>query len=664
MGRRLDHYRALARQAAQADEPANGFGARGCIYGEAFQEGCCHRHRVKCHHPERRGTLHDAQYCAVGGDCPDRTAPGDVHLGAVITARNEGDEVQATVESLAASVRDSAYGERLTVIVVDDASTDASCDDLRVAGAELILARHAEPLGVGRARNAGWALAAKAGCHVVSFHDAHMRFPDGVLERLARQALRTEAVVCSKSKGLEHQNQDFCGWGCNLLYNERDGLQAKWRPAPEGKAEFARVPAPMGACYVMSRPTAKRLERATGRLWDDVAGRWGFSEQGLAVKAFLLNIPILVARNAVTRHLYRDANPLPNAAGETWRNVAHVTATLFGRRLFEERFRALCERHLPRGKVDRIAERALSAAPRPDWQRPPEEVFTHLCGKNPSLDEPGDASSGMAARRTVTGPGGPDSRPSGLPEVTVCLLNWRRPANLPEVLESLARQTVPTRVWLWNNAPHARLPDGAPPEDHPLVDLCVTAGRNMRCLPRWWLASRAETEYVCTIDDDLALADERVLEDALVASRELCPDGIVGFFGWQRVEGKGYRDCRHVNGSRSDRRVDLIKGRFMLLRRALLACVPLVHPALAGAESLLGRADDVYVSLCIGRGRPGAHLVPGVLRKRWRELPRRGTALASQPTHYDEREEVLNRLLSHYEKGRTGVPVSEEVLSP
>ncbi|MFO7957218.1 MAG: glycosyltransferase family 2 protein [Candidatus Brocadiia bacterium] len=659
---RLDHYRALA-PSAQADEAGTaGFnGAEGdaCVYAETFQEGCCHRRRVKCHHPDRRGTLHDAQDCATGGGCPDRTTPGGVHLGAVITARNEGDEVQATVRSLAASVR----AARLTVIVVDDASTDGSCADLRVQGADLTVARHVEPLGVGRARNAGWALAERAGGDVVSFHDAHMRFPDGVLETLARKALRTNAVVCSKSKGLEHQNQDFCGWGCNLLYNERDGLQAKWRPAPEGRAEFARVPAPMGACYVMSRPTANRLERATGRLWDDVAGRWGFSEQALAVKAFLLDIPILVARNAVTRHLYRDSNPVPNAARETWRNVTHVTATLFGRRLFEERFRAHCERHLPRGEVDRIAERAF-AAREPNWKRPPEEVFTHLCGKNPSLDEPRDASSGMAARRTVTGSGGPEGPVSGLPEVTVCLLNWRRPANLPEVLESISRQTVRTRVWLWNNAPDARLPDGTPLEDHPLVDLCVTVGRNMRCLPRWWLASRAETEYVCTIDDDLALADERVLEDALAASRELCPDGIVGFFGWQRVDGKGYREGWHVNGSRRDRRVDLIKGRLMVLRRALLARVPLVHPALAGAGCLLGRADDIYVSLCIGRGRPGAHLVPGVLGKRWRELPRRGAALASQPAHYDEREEILNRLLSHYEKGRTGVPVSEEVPSP
>jgi len=664
--RRLDHYRALAPErpprARGSEAGAVRRTANACVYAQPFSEGCCEPPRVKCLHPAQRSSIHDPGDCPPYGGCPHRLPLADVHLGAVITAHNEGDQVQATVRSLVGCVRDA----RLTVIVVDDASTDGSCNGLTAEGTDrLVVHRHEHPHGVGRSRNVGWALAAQAGCDVVSFHDAHMRFPDGVLETLARKALRTDAVVCSKSKGMEHQNQGFCGWGCNLLYNDRDGLQAKWRPAPDGNSEFSRVPAPMGACYVMSRPLAARLQAATGRLWDDVAGRWGFSEQALAVKAFLLDVPVLVARNAMTRHLYRDANPLPNAARETWRNATHVTATLFGRRLFDERFRAHCERHLPRREVTEIAERALSAAPEPGWKRPPKEVFTHLCGKNPPLDKTGGPRSpvaspgqGFAVRRTHSS--GPTE-----PVVTVCLLNWQRPANLADLLESISRQTVPTRVWLWNNAPDARLPDGSAPADHPLVELCVTAGRNLRCLPRWWLASRAETEYVCTIDDDLALADERVLEDAVAAcSRMRGPDGAVGFFGWQRVEGKNYRAGHHVNGSRRDRRVDLVKGRFMLVRRALLRRVPLVHPALVGSEDLLGRADDIYVSLCISRGRPGAHLVPGVLGKRWRELPQRGAALAAQPEHYAERDQVLNRLLAHYGNKPSDSPMPMEVPAP
>lgn len=375
MSDRLEHYRALARQAGRGAEAGKaGFnateGRAACLYAERYRDSCCTR--VRCHYHADTPLVTVPRAC---GKCAYRLPPDKLHIAAVIPAWNEGDEVAATVQSLSESIEQA----RLTVIVIDDGSTDGSCDDLDGA----TVARHSEPLGVGRSRNAGWELACDAGADVVTFHDAHMRFPPGAIEALAPQALRGDAVLCSKSKGMEHQNPDFCGWGCNLFYNARDGLQAKWRPAPESRAAFCPVPVPMGACYVMSRRTADHLEAATGRLWDDVAGRWGFSEQALAVKAFLLDIPVLVARDVVTRHLYRAANPVTSAGREKWRNVTHVTAILFGRRLFDRHFRPYCERHLSPREVARIADAALGAAPAPRWKRRPDEVFTHLCETNP-----------------------------------------------------------------------------------------------------------------------------------------------------------------------------------------------------------------------------------------------------------------------------------------
>jgi hypothetical protein len=92
----------------------------------------------------------------------------------------------------------------------------------------------------------------------------------------------------------------------------------------------------------------------------------------------------------------------------------------------------------------------------------------------------------------------------------------------------------------------------------------------------------------------------------------------------------------------------------MLLQRRVLAHVPLVHPALQGVQASLRRADDLYVSLCIARGRGGRHLVPGVLGRRWRDLPTHGVGLQGQPGHFTERGQVVGRMLAYYEQ--TGEP--------
>jgi len=160
------------------------------------------------------------------------------------------------------------------------------------------------------------------------------------------------------------------------------------------------------------------------------------------------------------------------------------------------------------------------------------------------------------------------------------------------------------------------------------------------CWPRWWLASLAETEFVCCMDDDLAPQDNRVLADAMAACREECPDGIVGFFGVSEVEGKPYKNWRHHNGTTTGTRCDLIKGRFMLFRTELLGKIPLRPPAALnellteheGARII--REDDIYLSLMISGGRKDAHLIPGRLGKRFKGLPERGTSMASQGDHY------------------------------
>ena len=854
-------------------------------------------------------------------------------IATVITAHNEGPEVAATVKSMAASMRDPQT--ELLVVVVDDGSTDGSADSCELRGEScdsaqfsIRVVRHDKPLGVGRARNAGLAVALEWGADVVSFHDGHMRFPQGVIEALAakavgdspalhpqitqiaqrtetegggrraevRSAVRAErvpvspssvksaesadsrfpAIITSKAKGWwfdENHPQvkagkvkagdehSFRAWGADMHWNSGYGLQPKYRlyanKEPGGQPDWARVPCPMGACYVFSRRTIERLTAPTGRLWDDVAGRWGFSEQALAVKAFLLDIPVLVSRDLATHHHYRNSNPVPNAGVEIWKNVCWSMAALLSEETFDLRFRDFCETRLGKEECSRIV-----AAARKDAARHPQitqiaqrterqdgdkhteanavratrapasplsvesvqsadsredMIWTHLLGRSPTITKPHSnhawlsqiretvssdlrpptsvlrvlqwrpgestvllrkafpdaeitalewfphrtqnwralckrlrvklhqttleawtnpvqagflkgqapfdlitiggelADQCLPAAKGLVAPGGwtvinrtadalqiedaerkktgelmkaavggrkaevrrqktegdrdpkgvkvpvplsPSSaspRLRGSPSVTVVLLNWKRAENIGLLLNCLQKQTAKPRVVVWDNGFGV---DGglkwSPPNGpllevhlHPLVDLAVYSSGNLGCFPRWQLAAHCQTEYVCSLDDDLMFKDPRVLEDAITAHRTLCPDGIVGMFGWRRVEGRDYKGGRHMHGANQDVRVDVIKGRFMLLRREQLERVPTVHPAALPEDYV--RADDVYVSLCISEGKPGHHLVPGVLGKRWEEVGHQdGRALASDAGHYKSRGDLVERMLAYY----------------
>lgn len=698
-------------------------------------------------------------------------------IGAVIPSFNEGAEARATVDDIVGSVEDKST--QLLPILIDDGSTDGSCEGLSQL-------KHDEPWGLGRSRNQGldWALA--KGADVVTFHDAHMRFPNGVLEALARKALETGAIVTSKAKGWwgkDGKPHPFRAWGADMFWNLRDGLQSQYRIYCKDQPEWARVACPMGACYVVSREAIERLRGPTGRFWDDVQGRWGFSEQALAIKAFLLGVPILVSRDLATHHHYRDRNPVSNAGEEMWRNVTGSMAALLHEETFDERFRAYCEMRLGEKAVAEIGQKVRAGPTRElPWKVGDErKIFTHLLGRHPAFDRPHDDHAwlkdllrvaqqvatplarpmrifqwragestimlrrhfGAAEIQTVewVGHRGTNMRPwckahkvnllqvdfnawtnppvegqydlvtiggdrqdeckaaamhlcakdskivvnpeaehwqiedserhkveaqlkeskitklpqekSEVPTITVLLLNWRRPENVGPILDMLARQTARPKVMIWDNGVgdsgplqmQAKAADTLVPiERHPLVSRVVRPDENMGCMPRWWLASMVDTEFACSLDDDMTFTDERFLADAMRAQRARCPEGIVGPCGWRREEGLPYKKAKHFNGKhKQDQRVDIVKGRCMIFPKRLLARVPL---ALDGIDL---DEDDVYMSLCISRGKQGAHLIPKELSERTKALGKEdGRSRALRPGHYAYRDEMIRKLVEYW----------------
>ncbi|MEM9302697.1 MAG: glycosyltransferase family A protein [Pseudomonadota bacterium] len=212
--------------------------------------------------------------------------------------------------------------------------------------------------------------------------------------------------------------------------------------------------------------------------------------------------------------------------------------------------------------------------------------------------------------------------------LTVIMVSWRRRQNCEAILKSLSAQTVRPQIMIWSND------DGG--EGFPGADHVVRSGGNFRTWPRWLLASLANTEFVLVLDDDLLPFTADFVETCLAVARHY-PDRIIGVGGRQiSQEAPHYRVLPQRDFFR-DRPCEVVLGRLMLLRRSLLARVPLVVPHWTWRE----RGDDIIISTAIRR----QHVLSGALRARVRELPTGEESLSADPQHFAARELLVKRIL-------------------
>lgn len=119
----------------------------------------------------------------------------------VLPARDEADRIAAVIARLPAIVA----GRPTRCVVVDDASSDATADVARRAGAAVL--RPSSGSGLGAAVRDGLAAAVHDGAAVVAFCDADGEYDPGELERLVEPILagRADYVVGSRFGGEIHR---------------------------------------------------------------------------------------------------------------------------------------------------------------------------------------------------------------------------------------------------------------------------------------------------------------------------------------------------------------------------------------------------------------------------------------------------------------------------
>ena len=219
------------------------------------------------------------------------TIPPNFLVSVVYAARQEGEEVMATVKSALAA----ATGP-IEVIVVDDASSDGSCDhieELNAPGKAVKWIRLQSPVGAGMARNIGFAAARG---RVVVSSDAHMRYPAGLWHEVGGFCIEKQAIACPGCAAMFGGPQ---GWGAQLNYHRDGKIGCSYYRTKGVKPEHTT--GVLGACYFLPREIFDELAR-----WPSTMGLWGYEESTLNTWAIMHGYPIYCFPKYTVRHLYRS----------------------------------------------------------------------------------------------------------------------------------------------------------------------------------------------------------------------------------------------------------------------------------------------------------------------------------------------------------------------
>jgi GT2 family glycosyltransferase len=189
------------------------------------------------------------------------------------------------------------------IVVVDDASSDRSIEDLRRRFPWVRVHQHRRRQGTSRTKDA--AIRRSRG-EVVVYLDAHcrpepfaiLRLVQDVLELQGQAIVTPKVVVLDCDRWTNRPSQAGCGFEIGL-----DTLDGGWLSARRLRrhGRFLESPALIGCAFALSRDLYKRL-----RGFDRDMFEWGVEDTDFGLKAWLLGYPVLNDPFAVVGHRFRS----------------------------------------------------------------------------------------------------------------------------------------------------------------------------------------------------------------------------------------------------------------------------------------------------------------------------------------------------------------------
>lgn len=207
----------------------------------------------------------------------------------IIPTLNEGELLHTTVESI---LQETSYPD-YEIIIVDDGSTDGSCDRFKRSSSPIEVISSGG-LGCARAKNLG---AQHATGDYLAFIDAHCRVSPNWLDGFKRSLNPPDVCIVGPAftKLWEPQPR-----GCGMTWID-DTLETGWFE-PLDLDEPYEVPLTTGACQAFRRNTFA----AVGR-FDDGFTRWGFEDVELCLRAWILGYRVLGDPTITVAHHFRES---------------------------------------------------------------------------------------------------------------------------------------------------------------------------------------------------------------------------------------------------------------------------------------------------------------------------------------------------------------------
>jgi glycosyltransferase involved in cell wall biosynthesis len=229
---------------------------------------------------------------------------GKPQVSIIVPSFNEGDLIRRTAENLATTVPDG--GE---VIIVDDLSTDLSCQTLDSLRHVRVL-RPVRRLGASGARNFG---AQNARGSTLVFCDAHILAPYGWFPSI-HQLLQRSHVGMVGPVYREMNSPGIKGYG--LILSDA-GLNWDWM---EQQSDMPYSVPMLGGFFLAMR---SQVFWGLGG-FDEGFGIWGMEDFELALRAWLFGLECKLHPGIEVDHLSRDSQCLPEYQTDWSRGLQNV----------------------------------------------------------------------------------------------------------------------------------------------------------------------------------------------------------------------------------------------------------------------------------------------------------------------------------------------------
>lgn len=213
--------------------------------------------------------------------------------------------------------------------------------------------------------------------------------------------------------------------------------------------------------------------------------------------------------------------------------------------------------------------------------------------------------------------------------ITALLLNYKRQNNLKIIINCLKKQSIPIKIFLWNNNYEDKYV-------YP-VDLQIDSSLNLMCSPRWLMSGYSDSEYFFSLDDDLTIKDNNFIFECY----EYCKynNCAVGYQGVKLNKAKQYWTSMHLSPDpHKDTSVDIIKGRFLFCSKQHLSQVNFNNYQ---KKDNFRIEDDIILSSKISK-----KIIPKFAYNKFIELPA-PNALMNQIDHKISRQWSIDKYYDH-----------------